>query len=146
MAKYLREKSPNFKFSLHDAKIIDIDYDYGENRLIFKTQSGFIDIERNEMVEGEIILEGVSLDDSYVYIMEYKNVLTGNVGSFVGEKMYLSDFVGAFDSKFGSFDVMSEYDSYMTYMLSGFLKRGNEELEANIEIFYNGDFIYNVRW
>ena len=41
--------------------------------------------------------------------------------------------------------VMSEYDSYMTYMLSGFLKRGSEELEANIEIFYNGDIIYNVR-
>lgn len=145
MAKYLREKPSNFKFSLHDAKIIDIDYDYGENRLIFKTQSGFIDIERNEMVDGEIILEGVSWDDSYVYIMEYKNVLTGNVGSFVGEKMYLSNFVDAFYSKFGSFDVMSEYDSYMTYMLSGFLKRGSEELEANIEIFYNGDFIYNVR-
>ena len=145
MAKYLREKSPNFKFSLHDAKIIDIEYDYGENRLIFKTQSGFIDVERNEIVEGEIILEGVSWDDSYVYIMEYKNVLTGNVGSFIGEKMYLGDFVGAFDSKFGSFDVLDEYDSYMTYMLSGFLKRGNEELEANIEIFYNGDFIYNVK-
>ena len=145
MAKFLREKPSNFKFSLHDAKIIDIDYDYGENRLTFKTQSGFIDIERNEMVDGEIILEGVSWDDSYVYIMEYKNVLTGNVGSFVGEKMYLGDFVGAFDSKFGSFDVMGEYDSYITYMLSGFLKRGSEELEANIEIFYNGDFIYNVR-
>lgn len=145
MAKFLREKPSNFKFSLHDAKIIDIDYDYGENRLIFKTQSGFIDIERNEMVDGEIILEGVSWEDSYVYIMEYKNVLTGNVGSFIGEKMYLSNFVDAFYSKFGSFDVMSEYDSYMTYMLSGFLKRGSEELEANIEIFYNGDFIYNVR-
>ena len=97
------------------------------------------------MVEGEIILEGVSWDDSYVYIMEYKNVLTGNVGSFVGEKMYLGNFIDAFYSKFGSFDVMSEYDSYMTYMLSGFLKRGNEDLEANIEIFYNGDFIYNVK-
>ena len=145
MAKFLREKLPDFKFSLHDAKIIDIDYDYGENRLIFKTQSGFIDVERNEMVDGEIILEGVFWDDSYVYIMEYKNVLTGNVGSFVGEKMYLSNFVDAFYSKFGSFDVMSEYDSYMTYMLSGFLKRGSEDLEANIEIFYNGDIIYNVR-
>lgn len=145
MTKYLREKSPDFKFGLHDAKIIDIEFDYGENRLIFKTQSGFIDIERNEMVEGEIILEGVSWDDSYVYIMEYKNVLTGNVGSFVGEKMYLGNFIDAFYSKFGSFDVMSEYDSYMTYMLSGFLKRGNEDLEANIEIFYNGDFIYNVK-
>lgn len=145
MTKYLREKSPDFKFSLHDAKIIDIEFDYGENRLIFKTQSGFIDIERNEMVDGEIILKGVSWDNSYVYIMEYKNVLTGNVGRFIGEKMYLGDFVGAFDSKFGSFDVMSEYDSCMTYMLSGFLKRGNEDLEANIEIFYNGDFIYNVK-
>lgn len=145
MAKYLREKPSNFKFSLHDAKIIDIDYDYDENRLTFKTQSGFIDIERNEMVDGEIILEGVSWDDSYVYIMEYKNVLTGNVGSFVGEKMYLGNFIDAFYSKFGSFDVMSEYDSYMTFMLSGFLKRESEDLEANIEIFYNGDFVYNVR-
>lgn len=30
MTKYLREKSPDFKFSLHDAKIIDIEFDYGE--------------------------------------------------------------------------------------------------------------------
>ena len=132
------------RFSLHDANIIDIDFDLDCHDLILKTQYGFVDINKNEMVEGEIILKDVSLEDSYVYILEYKNVLAGNVGSFVGEKMDLQNFISAFYTKFKNIDVVSEYDSYKTYLLTGFLSRGNEYLEVNIEIFYCGDFLYRV--
>lgn len=145
MTEYKKEINSNLRFSLHDANIIDLDFDYDKNALVFKTQYGFVDIEKNEMVDGDIILEGVSLENSYVYIMEYKNVLTGNIGSFIGEKMDLQTFISAFYSKFGSFEVMSEYDSYKTWLLTGFLKREDDILEANLEIFYEGDFIYKVR-
>lgn len=142
--KEYKRKHLDQRFSLHDANIIDIDFDYDNNDLIFKTQYGFVAIKENEMVEGEIILKEVSLEDSYVYIMEYKNVLAGNVGSFVGEKMDLQSFISAFYTKFKNIDVVSEYDSYKTYLLTGFLSRGDEYLEVNIEIFYQGEFLYRV--
>lgn len=142
--KEYKRKYTDQRFSLHDANIIDIDFDLDSHDLIFKTQYGFVDIKENEMVKGEIILKDVSLEDSYVYIMEYKNVLAGNVGSFVGEKMDLQNFISAFYTKFKNIDVVSEYDSYKTYLLTGFLSRGNEDLEVNIEIFYHGDFLYRV--
>ena len=142
MCKCTRQPYPNLKFSLHDANIVEIDFDYDQSALILKPDSGFVDIENDKMVDGEIRIEGVSLDDSYVYIMEYKNVLTGNIGSFVGEKMDLQSFLSAFPTKFGSFDVMSEYDGYKSLLLTGFLSRGEDDLEALIEIFYHGDFYY----
>lgn len=90
MAKFLREKSPDFKFSLHDAKIIDIDYDYGENRLIFKTQSGFIDIERNEMIKGTV--EGVCQGtwSFYEFTADEEKKKTGIAGFFTRETVSIS--------------------------------------------------------
>lgn len=143
MKEYKRNYTDQ-RFGLHDANIIDIDFDLDSHELIFKTQYGFVDIKKNEMVEGEIILKDVSLEDSYIYIMEYKNVLTGNVGSFVGEKMDLQNFISAFYTKFKNIDVVSEYDSYKTYLFTGFLSRGDEVLEVSMEIFYQGDFLYRV--
>lgn len=144
MQDHKRRVQEDARFSLHDAKVIDMDFEDDKKTLVFKTQNGFVDIEKNKVVQGEVGIEGTSLEDSYVYIMEYKNVLTGNIGSFIGEKMNLLTFISAFHTKFLSFDIMSEYDSYKTYVLSGFLSRGEDDLEARIEIFYWGDFVYRV--
>lgn len=144
MQDHKRRIHEDARFSLHDAKVIDMDFEDDKKTLVFKTQNGFVDIEKNKVVQGEVRIEGTSLEDSYVYIMEYKNVLTGNIGSFIGEKMNLLTFISAFHTKFLSFDVISEYDSYKTYVLSGFLSRGKDDLEARIEIFYWGDFVYRV--
>ena len=92
-----------------------------------------------------MIITGVSPEDSYVTIMEYKNVLTGNVGSFVGEKMTLVSFLDAFDSKFKATDIMSAYHGYKSCFITGYLSRGDEDLEIYMDIFYRGDFIYRVR-
>ncbi len=92
-----------------------------------------------------MIITGVSPADSYVTIMEYKNVLTGNVGSFVGEKTTLTTFLNAFDSKFKATDIMSTYHGYMNCIITGFLSCGDEDLEIYMDIFYRGDFIYRVR-
>lgn len=145
MTDYKREKEAGDRFSLHDAHIIamDVDYDSGELRLL--PQYGFVDTVADAMVDGEVIITGVSPDDSYVTIMEYKNVLTGNVGAFVGEKMTLATFLGAFDSKFGAMDIMSTYHGYKNCFITGFLSRGDEILEIYMDIFYRGDFIFRVR-
>lgn len=145
MTDYTRKKEAGERFSLHDAHIIamDLDYDSGELRLV--PQYGFADIAADAMVDGEIIITGVSADDSYIYIMEYKNVLTGNVGGFVGEKMTLETFYDAFHSKFKAMDIMSTYHGYKNCFITGYLSRGDEDLEIYMDIFYRGDFIYRVR-
>lgn len=96
------------------------------------------------MVEGDIILEDVSLDDSFVHIIDYKNVLTGNKGSFDGEKISLEDLILAFSNKSMSINVISEYDAYKTYLIKGYLNREREVLEVFVEIFYREDFVYKI--
>lgn len=145
MTDYKRERETGDRFSLHDAHIVamDCDYDSGELRLV--PQYGFVDTMTDSMVEGEVIVTGVSPEDSYVTIIEYKNVLTGNVGSFVGEKMTLVSFLDAFDSKFKAMDIMSSYHGYKSCFITGYLSRGDEDLEIYMDLFYRGNFIYRVR-
>lgn len=145
MTDYKRTKEDGDRFSLHDAHIIATDYDYEKEELRLVPQYGFVDTESDTMVDGEVILTGVSFEDSYIYIMEYKNVLAGNVGSFVGEKMTLATFLDAFDSKFKAMDIMSTYHDYKNCFITGYLSRGDEALEIYMDIFYRGDFIYRVR-
>lgn len=145
MTDYKREKEAGDRFSLHDAHIIAMDVDYDSGELRFIPQYGFVDTEADAMVDGEIIITGALPDDSYVTIMEYKNVLAGNVGSFVGEKMTLATFLDAFHSKFGAMDIMSTYHGYKNCFITGFLSRGDEVLEIYMDLFYRGDFIYRVR-
>ena len=145
MMDYKRKKDTGDRFSLHDAHIIAMDYDYEREELHLLPQYGFVDTEDNIVVDGEVVITGVSFEDSYVTIMEYKNVLAGNVGGFVGEKMTLETFLDAFDSKFNAIDIMSTYHGYKNCFITGFLSRGDEDLEIYMDIFYRGDFIYRVR-
>ena len=145
MTDYKREKEAGDRFSLHDAHIVDVDFGYEREVLCLIPQCGFVDTEADAMVDGEVIVTGVSPEDSYIYIMEYKNVLTGNVGAFVGEKMTLATFLDAFHSKFKAMDIMSTYHGYKNCLITGFLRRGDEDLEIYMDIFYRGDFIYRVR-
>ena len=148
MKKYIKEKSKDPAFSLHDARIIDFKFDYDSMSLTLVTDHGYINIAKNEMVEGDIMLQDISIEDSYVYILNYQNVLCGNVGSFIGEKMKLETFIEAYPSKFLGFDVIDEYDGYRTFIMNGFLSRKGEipeDLEASFEIYYKGDFVYQVR-
>ncbi|WP_159082077.1 hypothetical protein [Aedoeadaptatus coli] len=145
MIDYKRKHETGDRFSLHDAHIIAMDYDYEMEELRLLPQYGFVDIQADTMVDGEVVITGVSFEDSYVTILEYKNVLAGNVGSFVGEKMTLTTFLTAFDSKFKAIDIMSTYHGHKICFITGYLSRDDEALEINMDIFYRGDFIYRVR-
>lgn len=145
MTDYTRKKEAGERFSLHDAHIIAMDFDYDSGELHLVPQYGFADIAADGMVEGEVVITGVSTEDSYISLMEYKNVLAGNVGGFVGEKMTLETFYDAFHSKFKAMDIMSTYHGYKNCFITGYLSRGDEDLEIYMDIFYRGDFIYRVR-
>lgn len=145
MTDYTRKKEAGERFSLHDAHIIAMDFDYDSGELRLVPQYGFADTAADAMVEGEVVITGVSTEDSYISLMEYKNVLAGNVGGFVGEKMTLETFYDAFHSKFKAMDIMSTYHGYKNCFITGYLSRGDEDLEIYMDIFYRGDFIYRVR-
>lgn len=62
--------------------------------------------------------------------------------------MTLDTFISAYLSKFMGFDLIDEYDGYRTFVMSGFLaKKGEyrEELEVIFEIYYRGNFIYELK-
>lgn len=145
MTDYKRERETGDSFGLHDAHIVAMDCDYDSGELRLMPQYGFVDTMTDTMVEGDVIVTGVSPEDSYITIMEYKNVLTGNVGSFVGEKMTLTTFYDAFHSKFKAIDIISTYHGYKNCLITGDLGRGDEVLEIYMDIFYRGGFIYRVR-
>ena len=145
MTDYKKEKEAGDRFGLHDAHIVAMDFDYEQEELRLVPQYGFIDIQADAMVDGEVVITGALPDDSYVTIMEYKNVLAGNVGGFVGEKMTLETFLHPFDSKFGAMDIMSTYHGYKNCFITGYVSRGDKDLEIYMDIFYRGEFIYRVR-
>lgn len=72
MTDYKRERETGDRFSLHDAHIVAMDCDYDSGELRLMPQYGFVDTASDEMVEGDVIITGVSFEDSYITIMEYK--------------------------------------------------------------------------
>ncbi|MDD7306190.1 MAG: hypothetical protein PUG67_06345 [Peptoniphilaceae bacterium] len=142
MKKYIRERALQQKYSLHDANIIDIYID--KNDLILETDEGYIDIENDRQVKGKIRIEDISFDNSYVYLLTYKKVLCGNPGKFKGEKMLLKKFIKKFKKGKDHLDIIEESDLYKTIKLQAFYTHKSNIKEANFEIFYRGDFVYEL--
>lgn len=148
MKQYIRPKNEALRFSLHDARILDFQFDYDSDTLTLVMDAGYVDIEKDAVVEGNVVIRGVSLEDSYVYLFDYRNVLCGNMGSFEGEKLTLESFLCAYPTRFRGFDLASEYDGYRAFGMSGMISRNSErpeEAEAIFDIYYQGDFVYEVR-
>lgn len=147
MKKYIRAGQRDYKFSLHDARISSFEFDYEKNNLRLIIDYGCEDIEKNKTAGVNIVIRDVSLENSYVYLIEYKNVLCGNIGRFEGEKLSLDTFIRAYPSKFSGVDVYGEYDGYQSFLMSGFMSRKGrepEETEVLFVIDYAGDFIYEI--
>ena len=124
------------KLSFHDTGVLDLDYDFEKNTLRLITDYGLA-IEGYE--DFDISIGDISLDDSYVYILDYKNVLAGNIGVFAGEKLGLLDLITSYDSKFKRIDLTGDLHSYKGIFITGYIQRGEELLEIFIDIFYHGE-------
>lgn len=145
--KYLKELDSNpakddLEFSLHDANIIDIYKD--KNDLILESDYGFVDLRSNMQVDGNIRIQEISLEDSYVYLLTYKKVLCGNLGKFTGEKMTLKKFLKKFQKAKGHIDIIDEYHAYQILSLGGFFTHKSQIKEIKIDFFYRGDIVYQI--
>ena len=133
-----RKQEPN-RFSLHDAQVVKLEK-VGED-LLLHFGYGFVDVVKNEMVDGVVKIEGVCFESSYVSILEYTDVLCGNVGHFKGEKRELSDFLKDFNGG-KTMNLIGEYDGFQSYVLTGFLNDQEKVFEVIMDLYYLGDIVY----
>lgn len=138
----VKPPNPDPPYSLHDAHIMKVRAEGDTLRLL--TQYGYVcTTPPFEQVDGDVELTEVDLESSYVYVMEYTDVLCGNCGSFTGRKMTVEDFLRDYPSF--SLDVMDETYGYNQVKLNGFLHVGERCLEFRLELYYTGEFRYLLK-
>ena len=123
------------QYTLHDMSVCE--FEILDNDIVMKTQSGIVEITPlNRQVEGYVEFHNVQWDFSYVYLLG----VTGNVGTFTGEKMFLKDFIDKYQ-QFG-FSVMDETYGYNMTKYCGYLTSGGKFCECIIEIYHEGDMVF----
>ena len=138
----VKKPNPDPPYSLHDAHIMELQAEGDTLRLL--TQYGYVRTEEPfGQVDGDVELTGVDWESSYVYVMEYQDVLCGNCGSFIGRKMTLDTFLREYSN--GTLDIMDESYGFRLAVLSGFLSLRDRILEFKLEIYYTGEVRYLVK-
>ena len=108
MKKVIRENILT-AYSLHDMNIISVDI--VGNDIILRTQSGLVEtVFPYGQPDGYVEFQNVRWDYSFVYLLG----VTGNVGTFTGEKMFLKDFI----SRFTPFTTISMLSTFIEVILS----------------------------
>lgn len=122
-------------FSLHDMTVVSLEIE--GNNIIVRTQSGMVETTAPyRQLDGWVELHDVQWDFCYVYLLG----VTGNVGIFTGEKMFLKDFIDKY-KQFG-FSVMDETYGYNMTKYCGYLLSNRQHCECIIEIYHEGDMIF----
>lgn len=130
------------EYSLHDAHIMELQAEGDTLRLL--TQYGYVRTEEPfGQMDGDVELTRVDLESSYVYVMEYQDVLCGNCGSFAGRKMTLGTFLREYSNS--TLDIMDESYGFRLAALSGFLNLRDRVLEFKLEIYYTGEVRYLLK-
>ena len=138
----VKQPIPDPPYSLHDAHILSLKLEGDTLRLV--TQYGYVrTAEPYGQVDGDVELTGVDADSSYVYVLEYTDVLCGNCGRFTGQKMTLETFVREYGK--ASLDIMDETYGFRQMKLEGFLNLPGRCLEFFMEVCYTGEVRYLLK-
>ena len=98
-------KNINLPYTLHDMNVFS--FEVTDNVIVIRTQSGIVETNAPcRQLDGYVEFHDVQWDFSYVYLLG----VTGNVGTFTGEKMFLKDFIERY-KQFG-FSIMDETYGY----------------------------------
>lgn len=125
----------NPEYSLHDMSVFA--FDVTDNNIIMRTQSGMVEtIAPYGQPDGFVEFNNVQWDVSFVYLLG----VTGNVGTFTGEKMFLKDFIERY-KQFG-FSIMDETYGYNMTKYSGYLLSNRQHCECIVEIYHEGDMFF----
>ena len=142
MSVVVKQPIPDPPYSLHDAHILSLELEGDALRLV--TQYGYVcTTEPYGQVDGDVELTGVDADSSYVYVLEYTDVLCGNCGQFTGRKMALETFLREYGK--ASLDIMDETYGFRQMKLEGFLNLPGRCLEFFLEVYYTGEIRYLLK-
>ena len=134
MTKTIREYSI-VPYTLHDMNVFA--FEASNDTVVMKTQSGIVKTTPpSKQVDGYVEFHNVQWDFSYVYLLG----VTGNVGTFTGEKLFLKDFIERYP-QFG-FSVMDETYGYNMTKYCGYLLSNHQHWECIIEIYHEGDMVF----
>jgi len=134
MKQTIRENI-NTAYSLHDMNVIAFEV-IGDD-IIMRTQSGMVKTTPPyTQPDGYVVFHNVRWDYSYVYLLG----VTGNIGTFTGEKMFLHDFLTRY-TQFG-FSVIDESYGYNMTKYAGYLLSNRQHCECMIEIYHEGDMVF----
>ena len=122
-------------YSLHDMNVIA--FEVSGDDLTMRMQSGMVQTTAPyRQPDGHVQFHDVRWDFSFVYLLG----VTGNVGTFTGEKMFLIDFIKRY-KQFG-FSIMDETYGYNMTKYCGYLTSGGKFCDCVIEIYHEGDMIF----
>ena len=122
-------------YSLHDMNVIS--FEVTDDDIVMRTQSGMVKCTPPyRQLDGYVEFHNVQWDFSYVYLLG----VTGNIGTFAGEKMFLRDFINRY-KQFG-FSIMDETYGYNMTKYNGYLLSNRQHCECVIEIYHEGDMVF----
>lgn len=125
----------NPAYSLHDMNVISFEAE--KNDIIMRTESGMIKTTPICIqTDGYVKFQDVRWDFSYVYLLG----VTGNIGTFSGEKMFLKDFIERY-KEFG-FSIMDETYGYNMTKYCGYLLSNRQHCECIVEIYHEGNMVF----
>ena len=125
----------NSPYTLHDMNVYA--FEVSDNDIIMKTQSGIVEVATPcRQLNGYIEFHNVQWDFCFVYLLG----VTGNVGTFTGEKMFLKDFIRKY-KQFG-FSIMDETYGYNMTKYNGYLLSNRQHYECVVEIYHEGDMVF----
>jgi len=122
-------------YSLHGMNVIA--FEVTGNDIILRTQSGLIKTAKPcKQIDGHVEFHDVRWDFSYVYLLG----VTGNEGTFTGEKLSFRSFLDRFPV-FG-FSVMDETYGFNMTKYNGCLTAEGLHCECSIEIYHEDDMLF----
>ena len=125
----------NSPFTLHDMNVIS--FEVTDNDIVMRTQSGIVEAAvPYRQLDGYVEFHNVQWDFSYVYLLG----VTGNVGTFTGEKMFLKDFIERY-KQFG-LSILDETYGYNQTKYNGYLLANHSHCECVVEIYHEGDRVF----
>ena len=125
----------NSPYTLHDMNLFS--FEVTDNDIVMRTQSGIVETTTPcRQLDGYIEFHNVQWDFSYVYLLS----VTGNVGRFTGEKLFLKDFIERY-KQFG-LSIMDETYDYNQTKYNGYLLANRQHCECVVEIYHEGDMVF----
>lgn len=134
----IRNRGSNIALSLHDSRIINIEYQ--EALLRLKLDKIFQYTEEREFIyTGEIDFTEIDIDDCNILIFD-KTVYEGD---FSGKAISLTEYVEQYSN--AEFEILTEgYNGYCTIYSGWIWQEGKEPVSGIINIYNIGEIIYRI--